>query len=79
MKNKKWKADEMEMMINFKSTRMAFIFSNLALLGYCIYGVITMEKILTIPFTILCGSCSLFFISKLYLSKKMTKGNFDEE
>lgn len=79
MKNTKWKADEMEMAINFKSTRNAFVFSNLALLIYCIYGVIAMEKIPVIPFVILCVSCALFFISKLYLSKMMTKGNYDEE
>lgn len=78
MRNKNWKADEMEMAINFKSTRIAFIFSTLALLAYCIYGV-AIEELFTIPFVILCISCSLFFISKLYLSKMMTKENSDEE
>lgn len=79
MKNKNWKADEMEMAINFKSTRIAFIFSTLALLSYCIYGVIAKHESFTIPFVILCISCSLFFISKLYLSKMMTKENYNEE
>lgn len=78
MKNKKWKADEMEMTINFKSTRIAYIFSILALLAYCIYGF-SLEELFTIPFVILCMSCLLFFISKLYLSKMMIKENSDEE
>lgn len=79
MKNRKWKADEMEMTINFKSTRIAFIFSILALLIYCIYGLVAMEELPTIPFIILCISCSLFLTSKLYLFKMMTKGTSYEE
>lgn len=79
MKSQKWKADEMEMTINFKSIRIAFVFLILALFAYCMYGVIIMNELLTVPFVIMCASCSLFFISKLYLTKVMTQGNCDEE
>lgn len=79
MKNPNWKADEMEISINFKSARNAFIFAILALLAYCLYGVIAMDKLLTVPFVIMVLSCCIFFITKVYLSIMMTRGSSDEE
>lgn len=79
MKKQAWKADEMEMSINFQSIRAAYIFAILALLADCLYAVIATGELLTVPFIILCASCSLFLMLKAYLTKQMTKGLSDEE
>jgi hypothetical protein len=75
----KWKADEMEMTINFKSIRIAYVFSILALFGYCIYILITENELPLIPFIIFCGELCLFYLTKLCLTKKITRGSRDEE
>lgn len=75
----KWKADEMEMAINFKSIRIAYVFSILALFGYCIYMYITKNELPLIPFIIACGELCLFYLTKLCLTMKMARGNRDEE
>lgn len=79
MKNRNWKADEMEMEINFRSIRIAYVFSLFALLIYCIFELVTANELMTIPFVILCVQCTLFFASKVYLTKKMVSGNGYEE
>lgn len=79
MKNKKWKADEMEMTINFKAMRVAFVFSIIALLAYCIYEAVVSKNLPTVPFVILTVQSAVFFISKLFLTKEMSEGANDEE
>jgi hypothetical protein len=79
MQKKKWMADEMEMCINFKSIRVSYVFSVIALLAYCIFKYAVKKELPFIPFIILCGELFLFYTSKLYLTKKMTGGSPDEE
>lgn len=79
MLRKKWEADEMEMAINFKSIRVAYIFSIVTLLGYCIYDFIIRKVLPFIPFIVVCGQLSLFYFTKIYLTEKVTRGNRDEE
>lgn len=79
MKFKKWKADEMEMAINYRAMRIAFAFSIIALLAYCVYECLSTERLPSIPFAIVCVQEALFFISKLFITSKMTKESDDEE
>lgn len=79
MQRKKWKADEMEMAINFRSIRVAYVFSIGTLLGYCVYDFALHKELPFVPFIVVCGQLFLFYFSKLWLTKKMTKGNQDEE
>lgn len=79
MKNQKWKADEMEIAINYRAMRIAFLFSNIALLAYCIYEYVTLKRLPTIPLVIFWAQQILFFSSKVFITNKMTKENDDEE
>ncbi len=79
MKNQKWRADEMEVSINYRAMRIAFVFSSIALLAYCMYAYLTLKKIPTIPFVIVCLQGSLFFASKVFITNKMTKETDNEE
>ena len=79
MKKQKWKADEMEIAINYRAMRIAFVFSNIALLAYCIYEYVALKRLPTIPFVIVCVQQVLFFISKVFITSKMTKESDDEE
>ncbi len=79
MRRKKWKADEMEMAVNFLSIRVAYIFSIVTLFAYCVYAFLIRHELPAIPFIIFSGQLFLFYLSKIYLTKKMTKGNRDEE
>lgn len=53
---KNFKADEMEMAINFKAMRFAWILSELALALYCMVDLVMNENLPSIPFLILCIS-----------------------
>ncbi len=79
MKFKKWKADEMEMSINYRAMRIAYAFTIIALLAYCIYEYATSKLVPSIPFAIVCGQVALFFISKVFITSKMAKESDDEE
>ena len=79
MKNQKWKADEMEIAINYRAMRIAFVFSGIALLVYCIYEYVALKRLPTIPFVIFLVKEILFFVSKLFITSKMKKGSDDEE
>lgn len=79
MKKQKWKADEMEIAINYKAMRIAFLFSIIALLAYCVYDYVTSSEIPTIPFVIACIQGAVFFASKVFITYKMTKKDDDEE
>ncbi len=70
---KNWKADEMEISINYKATRNAFAFCVFSLFIYCAYDFITTGSYDTITFLILVLSGVVFWTTKLILTNIMTK------
>ena len=81
MKNRSWKADEMEMAINFKAMRCAWAFLPLSLAVWCLSETISSGEIPAVPFVLECVSSIIFFSVKIGLTNRMTKserGN-DEE
>lgn len=77
---KNFKADEMEMAINFKAMRLAWMFLELALAIYCIAVLVMYGDLPSIPVVILCISGVIFWVSKLLITKQMTvSGDYDEE
>ncbi len=67
---RKWKADEMEMAINFKAMRLSWVFGLLSLITWMIVGYIKTQEILYIPLKILIFQNTIFFISKLLMTRK---------
>jgi len=81
-KEKIWKADEMEMDINFKAVRLAWVFVQIALLVFIIAYILANHKwdlILTIIFSMFMASSIVFWTAKIFYTKKMTAGIEDEE
>lgn len=78
MKKQRWKADEMEMTINFKSLRISFIFTELCLTIYCLYHLLIFREISEVTI-IWSASFVLFFLTKNLYTKKMTRTNDNEE
>ena len=76
---KNWKADEMEMHINFRAMRVAYVFSVLALTVYCGYELIATGQLPAIPTLICCMESFLFFAVKLFLGRKAAAGEADDE
>lgn len=72
-----FKADEMEMSINMRATRLAWMFSELALALACIASVVREGKLSSVPFVILCVSIVIFCLSKLIMTKQMAVGGND--
>lgn len=72
-----FKADEMEMSINMKAARLAWVFSELALAFFCVAGVVSAGELPSVPFVILCVSTVIFCLSKLILSRQMAAGGND--
>lgn len=79
MRKGNWKADEMEMMINFKSIRLSWIFSELSLVIYCFVEMIRTGDLPAVPFLILCVSGVIFFAGKLLMTRRLAEENDDEE
>jgi len=73
------RADEMEMSINLRATRLAWSCSAVALLVYCICELAMTGKLPTVPFMILIGQLLVFFVVKIVLSKVLAKGTDNEE
>lgn len=75
-----WKADEMEMAINFKAMRLSWVFLTLSLLVWSMVDVIK-EGTLGTPFLLLMVSGSISSSTKLWLTRRMTKpeAGCDEE
>jgi len=67
------KADEMEMEINFKSMRLSWVFENVALLIWLIVDSVKGEYFSFIPLTIISVQNIIFFGSKLYMTRKMSR------
>lgn len=78
MMNQRWKADEMEMTINFKSLRIAYIFTEFCLALYCVYKFVVSGEIPEVSVIWFSGGV-LFFLSKLIYTNKMTRINDNEE
>jgi len=67
------KADEMEMAINFKSMRLSWVFGNIALFIWLVVAFIKSGEFPLILFTIICFQNVIFFGSKLYMTRKMSR------
>ncbi len=78
--NQKWKADEMEMAINFKAMRLSWVFVTVVLLVWCVIELAINGDIPLIPFIILCGQNVIFFSAKLIMTNKLSgKGSLEED
>ena len=78
MKQSKIKADEMEMTINFKSMRVAYVFSEICLTIYCIYHFCTAGAF-SIVTVIWLTSVAAFFVSKLIYTHNIARDENNEE
>ncbi|MDD2234732.1 MAG: hypothetical protein PHZ11_09355 [Desulfitobacteriaceae bacterium] len=66
------KADEMEMVINFKAMRLSWVFVNIALFIWLAETIIKSGELPFILFTIIGFQNLIFFGSKLYMTRKMS-------
>ena len=78
MKQSKIKADEMELAINFKSIRAAYVFSEICLTIYCIYHFCT-AGVFSVVTAIWLVSVAAFFVSKLIYTHNITRNTKNEE
>ena len=67
------KADEMEMFINFKSMRFSWLFVNIALFVWLIVALIKSGELNFIIFMIISFQNIIFFGSKIYMTRKMSR------
>ena len=79
MKNRRWKADEMEMAINFRAVRYAWCFLVLSLTAWCVYCAITTGEFPAIPFFLDTVSSLIFWFVKMGLTNKMTKTEQEDD
>jgi len=68
------KADEMEMEINFKSMRLAWMVENLMLVAWMVVLAIR-DADIAMPSLIISVQNVLFFGSKLIMTRRMTRDN----
>jgi hypothetical protein len=79
MKKFSIKADEMEMAVNYKAARNAFVFLELALVVYCLVCFLKTGE-LPLVWLIFVASSLVFFGTKLIETKRLTgSGDSDEE
>ncbi len=71
----KWKADEMEMSINFKAMRLSWVFVGVALIIWGIIGYIKNGDMPSIPFIILVAQIIIFFLAKLLIARRLAGKN----
>ena len=69
------KADEMEMAINFKAMRLAYVFVLAALLIWMNVEFISTKELPIIQLLIILAQNSIFFVSKLLITRRMTGGS----
>ena len=72
------KADEMEMAVNFKSARNAFVFSELAVAVYCLVRVIKTGELPDVWLIFIISSL-VFSGTKLFETKRLTEPENDDE
>lgn len=73
----KFKADEMEMSINYKAARLAYVFVTISLLIWMVVDFAMKEKFPLPQFSIIIMQNIIFFGSKVVMTHRMT-GNRDE-
>ena len=73
--NNKWKADEMELSINFKAMRLSWVFVGVALTLWCIVKYIMEGEFPSVPFILLMTQNIIFFSAKLLIARRLTKNN----
>lgn len=71
------RADEMEMSINFKAMRLAYVFENAALLVWAVISQINGDTF-RIQILIVLIQNIIFFGSQLYMKRKMAKEKKDK-
>ena len=69
------KVDEMEMMINIKSSRLAHFFVVISLLIWLIVDFVQSSNVPYIQLSIICLQNAIYFGSKAYLTWKITRDN----
>ncbi|HBM81345.1 MAG: hypothetical protein QME45_03225 [Clostridiales bacterium] len=72
------KPDEMEMSINFKAMRLAWVFENIVLIVWTIISCIKEKGSFPITLMIILAQNIIFFGSKLYMAHKMTDDKNEE-
>jgi len=72
---KEKKVDEMEMMINIKSSRLAHFFVVISLLIWLIVDFVQSSNFPYIQISIICLQNAIYFGSKSYLTCKITREN----
>ena len=72
---KNWKADEMEMAINYQAMRLSWLFVGITLLIYCIVSYILDGIFPFIPFMILLTQTMIFFAGKLWITNRLAGEN----
>lgn len=68
-----WRADEMEMAINFKAVRLSWVFLTLSLGIWCLSVTIVTGEPPVIPSLLMCFSSCIFYWTKLWQTRQMTK------
>jgi hypothetical protein len=72
------RADEMEMSINFRAMRLAWVFENVALLAWAIASGIRNDGNVFTLIMIIAAQNVIFFGGKLYMTRQMS-GDNDEK
>lgn len=78
MKKLSFKADELEMTINFKALRSAFVFNELCLTIYCLYRFYLDGELPEVSVIWLSG-LAIFFLMKYLYTYRITRDEGDEE
>lgn len=73
------KADELEMAINMKAVKFAYLFVVCALFIYCVTSVIKTGEAPATLLAILSGSGVIFWGVKLYETNRLAKQSDDDE
>ncbi len=76
---RRWKADEMEMSINYKSVRASWAFSLAFLCIWNIVNVVQTGELASLACILLTIETLVFLTTKLFLTKKMTDGGDHDE
>ncbi len=74
----KWRADEMEMSINFRAMRLSWLFGTTALVVWSLESLVRSGSLRSVPFMILIVQNTIFFCSKLIMTHKAV-GNGGKE
>lgn len=81
-KKHNWKADEMEMSINFRAVRCSWIFLEVGLLVFSIvYSIAdgSISLLSSVPFIMVMASSSVFWFVKAYYTKQMSKVETEDD